>query len=119
MPSRVIVVEDEPLIALDIEQAVLEAECAVVGMAHTLKDALVMIDAVPCDGVVLDANLCGETAAPLVERLQTKRVPYVVVSGYTRDQLGFVDEKAPLVGKPFAFEELTISIRNHLVKANA
>ncbi|SPH25040.1 Transcriptional regulatory protein TcrA [Defluviimonas aquaemixtae] len=119
MTCRIIVVEDEPLIALDIEQAVVEAEGAVVGMAHTLRDALAMMDAVPCDGVVLDANLGGETAKPIVDRLRTKGVPYVVVSGYTRDQLGFVDNGAPLVGKPFSFAELTVSIRAHLMKPQA
>ena len=119
MRSRIIIIEDEPVIALDIEQAVVEADCFVAGMAHTLKEALAMLESVPCDGVILDANLAGKTAEPIVERLRAGEIPFVVVSGYTREQLDFVDDSIPIVGKPFATDSLISSIREHLLGETA
>jgi len=114
LPNRILVVEDEPLIALDIEEAVADANCLVVGNASTTADALAMLEKVPCDGVILDANLAGQSAAPIVEWLKSAGVPFIVVSGYARSQLDFLDDSAVLVGKPFNFDELTQTVRTHL-----
>lgn len=119
MSSRIIVVEDEPLIALEIEQAVVEAGCVVTGVAHTLSHAFSLLQAGQCDGVVLDANLAGESAKSLVDCLREKGIPYITVSGYGRDQIDFLDETTPLVGKPFVHEALVETIRNHLINAGA
>lgn len=115
MRGRIVIVEDEPLIAIDIEQAVVAAGCVVAGLAHTLAAAHDLFDKISCDGVILDANLGGESAEPIVDRLQKDNVPFVIVSGYTHEQLGFLDGSVPLVGKPFGFESLTASIRENIL----
>ncbi|MDF2374557.1 MAG: response regulator [Rhizobiaceae bacterium] len=111
MGNRIVVVEDEALIVLDIEEAVLGAGCEVVGYAKTIAEAHDVLDSASCDGVILDANLNGDSVKPIAERLKAANVPYIVVSGYSRDQLDFLDETAVLVAKPFNFEQLTASIR--------
>lgn len=115
---RVAIVEDEPLIALDIETAVEEAGCIVAGSVTTLTGALELLSEGQCDGVIFDANLGGVSAAPLSEWLKAQRIPFLVVSGYTLDQIDFLDENAPLVGKPFAFEHLVAAIRMHIRQHN-
>lgn len=114
MTNRIIVIEDEPLISLDIEQAVSDAGCDVAGFARTADQGLVLLDTVACDGAVLDANLNGHSAKPIIDRLKATKVPYIVVSGYSRDQLDFLDDTALLIGKPFNLSELTSTIRKHL-----
>lgn len=112
MTARIIIIEDEPLVALEIEQAVAEAGCRVAATAYTLDQAFAVIEAEPCDGVIVDANLSGDSAEPFVERLKARGIPYILVSGYGRDQLGFVEDDAPLVGKPFLVGVLAAAIRD-------
>ena len=115
MRGRIIIVEDEPLISIAIEQAVLEAGCEVAGFAHGVAEAFALLDEVQFHGVVLDANLCGESAEPIAAHLKSTNSPYILVTGYARDQLGFADECVPLVRKPFACNELIAAIRRHLI----
>lgn len=117
MAGRIVIVEDEPLIALEIEQSVVDADGVVAGVVRTVSEALALLDEVACDGAVLDANLAGESAEPIVARLKEKLLPYIVVSGYLRSQLDFLDDAAPLVGKPFAPNQLSVAIRDHLIDA--
>lgn len=115
MPIKIFIVEDEPLVALEIEEALTKAGCVVTGMAHTVEKALAALQCAALDAVILDANLKGETAEPIVQQLKIKAVPFVLVSGYQRDQLGFKEENAPLVVKPFVAEELVSALRKCLM----
>ena len=112
--KRIIIIEDEPLIALDLEEAVLDAGCNVGGIARTVDEGLALLNEGGCDGAVLDANLNGISARPLVEWLRAEDVPFIVVSGYTRDQIEFLDDTSILVGKPFNMDKLTASIKEQL-----
>ena len=114
MTKKILLVEDETLIALDIEFAITDANCDVIGTAQTVDEGLSMLNSMPCDGVVLDANLGGHSVQPIIKHLQAKALPYIVVSGYTRDQLEFLPEEAVLIGKPFSMTELVDAIRRHL-----
>ena len=81
------------------------------GHARTVDEAFILLDTVKCNGVILDANLNGETVRPIADRLKTTGVPFIVVSGYTRDQLDFLDDTIELVAKPFQFELLKRSVQ--------
>lgn len=108
MSLRILIVEDEPLIALDIETAVAESGLTVAGMAHSVEEALSLVGSTDFDVAILDANLRGESASPVAARLKERRRPFVAVSGYSTGQLTWLDG-APLLGKPFS--------RRHLVEA--
>jgi len=112
--NRIIIIEDEVLIALDIEQAVADAGCEVAGCARTIPEALDFLQNQDYDGAVVDANLNGDSARPVMEYLDRNQTPYIVVSGYTRDQLEFLSDETLLIGKPFSMGELTSSIRGRL-----
>jgi len=80
--SRVLVVEDEALIALDIERTLTEAGAQVVGPANSLEDGLLTALREPFDIAVLDMNLNGKSSLPLLKLLETERKPFIIASGY-------------------------------------
>jgi two-component SAPR family response regulator len=93
---RVLVAEDEFLLALELE-AVLERQgCVVLGPVSTLDQALALLDGQPLDGAVLDVNLRGRRVTPLAAALQEQSVPFVLVTGYADRQLS----EPELCGQP-------------------
>lgn len=110
MGANILIVEDEPLIAFDMEQTVRGAGFNVIGIARNTTDALQRIGHERIDVVILDANLNGQSAAPIAERLRTEGVPFVAVSGYSRRQLGDWLGNSPLLGKPYAADRLIAEI---------
>ena len=103
---RVLVVEDEPLLAMEIESELAEAGAAVVGPAGTLEAAARLIEAGAFDAALLDANLAGRPVGALAAALAERGVPFAFASGYGVSGLpeGFRDR--PLLGKPFSAEAL-------------
>jgi len=103
---RVLVVEDEPLLAMEIESELADAGAAVVGPAGTLEAAARLIEAEAFDAALLDANLAGRPVGTLAAALDARGVPFAFASGYGVSGLpeGFRDR--PLLGKPFSAEAL-------------
>jgi DNA-binding response OmpR family regulator len=85
--ARVLIVEDEPLIAESLRTALVEAGFEVAGVASRVEKALQLIEIVGCDAAVLDANLAGASARPAAAALTAQATPFIVLSGYTREQL--------------------------------
>lgn len=107
MKRRILIVEDESLIALFISE-VLETEgFEVVGLCQTVSQALAQL-AVPdcCDAAVLDASLRNESALPVAKALVALGIPFVVASGYNLRQLPAELAAAPIVAKPVNTREL-------------
>ncbi len=73
--------EDEPLIALDIAQTVEEAAGRVVGPALTVGDALALIERNPVDAAILDFALADGDARPVIERLRGSETPFILHTG--------------------------------------
>jgi CheY-like chemotaxis protein len=103
--DRVLVVEDEALIMLDIEATLLDAGVKQVATATSVEEALRAIDSDSLDGAVLDLHL-GRSgwSYDVARRLQQKGVPFVFSSGTVEAADGFRD--VPLVIKPFLAEQL-------------
>jgi CheY-like chemotaxis protein len=88
MPAqRLLVVEDELLVALDIESILTEAGMEVVGPASTAAEALQLIGSTKLDAALLDANLSGEPIDEVASALSAKGVPFAYVTGYGRESL--------------------------------
>lgn len=83
---RILIVEDEPLLALILEEVLLDAGFAIVGIAGRLEAALAYIGEGECDAAVLDANLAGVSAGPAASELRRLGIPFIVVSGYSAAQ---------------------------------
>jgi two-component sensor histidine kinase/DNA-binding response OmpR family regulator len=80
--KRVLLVEDESLIAMMMEQTLRELDFDVVGPFGTVKDALAAIERAAVDAGILDINLSGEMAYPIARILQARKVPFVFMTGY-------------------------------------
>src|SRR5258708_1573750 len=87
MGIRVLVVEDEPIIALDIRQQLDDAGSEVLGPVTSVANALQLIAEPGCDVAVLNVNLGSETSEPIAQKLQASGKPFVVLSGYPTDNL--------------------------------
>jgi len=114
---QILVVEDEVLIAMDIEDMLLELKCEPVGPASTIHSALEIIrSTVKLDGVLLDMNLQGQMVSPIVEELVKKGMPFVLVTGYARrDDDPSAMRDAPRLNKPFAVEALSEALASTFV----
>jgi CheY-like chemotaxis protein len=108
---RVLVVEDESLVALLLEDAVLEAGGEVVGPAATLREAMNLADrADRLDAATLDLNLAGLNSAPVARLLAARRVPYVVVSGHVGEGQNALRGAAGVLVKPFSLAALIAAL---------
>ncbi len=102
----VLVVEDDPLMASDIAALLTAAGFSVLGPAGSVDDALFLLERSTCETAVIDVNLGRETSEPIARELIRTGIPFVVLSGYSRDQLPDVFRGAPLAGKPLRVGEL-------------
>jgi PAS domain S-box-containing protein len=107
---RVLVVEDEPFIAMDVEASLTAAGCIVVGPAPSVERALVLIGNEALDAAVLDANLGGRSVESVADALAARGVPFVFATGYGREALPAAHGAAPVLGKPVAPVRLVAAI---------
>ena len=101
---RVLVVEDEWLIAAEIGRALEGAGAVVLGPAHSVEQALALLrDGAAPDAALLDVNLRGEAVTPvaLALALAGRGVPFALATAYAADGLDGPLRAAPRVGKPF------------------
>ena len=103
---RILVVEDDPLLALDIAEVLRLRGAEVIGPAATLDDALQALESRWIDRAVLDMNLDGEMSYAIADRLDAAGIPYVIASAYGRDALPERFQGKPRLGKPFRPEML-------------
>lgn len=110
--ARILVVEDEPLIAMDVEQICLENGARSVLIASTV-DAALALDLSVFDVGILDRNVAGKTTNDLALRLDESGTPFVFTSGLPDDQVTDFPS-APLVQKPYSTEALLTAIASVL-----
>ena len=103
---RFLVVEDEPLIGLDIVAALEEAEAVVEGPVTTVEEACDLIERLRFDGVLLDANLYGRPVDAIVAALSRRNVPFAFVTGHNSDGLPEAFRAIPIVSKPCRAEQI-------------
>jgi DNA-binding response OmpR family regulator len=109
---HILVLEDEPLVAVDIAATIADAGWQVVGPAGSVPRALRLIEERGCHAAVLDANLGGTSAAPVADTLKALGIPFIVLSGYNAEQLPAALSRAPFLTKPSDPEELVATVRN-------
>ncbi|TJZ83913.1 response regulator [Paracoccus hibiscisoli] len=99
--SRILLVEDEPLVALDLRYELEDAGATITGIARTVTEAIAAAQAGGIDLVLLDGNLKGEPVDEVAQVLDGLSVPFCFVSGYGREHLPQGFDHAPLIEKPF------------------
>jgi DNA-binding response OmpR family regulator len=103
---RILVVEDDLLIATLLAEILGSVGWQVVGPVAQLATALDAAVSEGFDAAVLDVNLGGQTVYPVAEVLDARSVPFVFVTGDGREALPSLFCGRPHLGKPFASEEL-------------
>jgi DNA-binding response OmpR family regulator len=111
--APVLVVEDEVLIALDIQAQLEDAGWRVLGPAGTVDRALALLEATVPGFAVLDINLGKHTSFPVADRLAERRVPFVFLSGGTQDVLPERFRACHLLQKPIRFGNLMRILAEH------
>ena len=113
VPGDVLIVEDDPIIALDFEDIVISVGVATVRTAANAARALEMIADRAPDFALLDVGLLrGEKTFTIAERLDALKIPYVFVTGYGGDvklPAAFADK--PRLTKPCSTEALEAALR--------
>jgi two-component sensor histidine kinase/ActR/RegA family two-component response regulator len=111
--SRILVVEDEVLLAMETANHLAAAGATVIGPANTLPAGLSMAASEQIDGAVLDLNLGGQSAEPLLQFLSRMKVPFVVITGY--ESAGI--QVPVLLRKPVEYPTLVEALSEQLSKA--
>ena len=98
--ARILIVEDAPLIALNLEQLLVDAGFKIAAVAGKLEKALALIESGACDAAIVDANLDGVSAGPIAAALSARGLPFIVLSGYSSEQLQGAFPGALFLQKP-------------------
>jgi DNA-binding response OmpR family regulator len=104
--ARILVVDDEAMIAFHLSQELKKAGVAVVGPAPSVAKALTLINQEGCDFAVLDIRLGQETAEPIALELQARSVPFVIATGYSEEQVLPIFRDVPLFSKPVSIKAI-------------
>ena len=112
--ARILIIEDEAMIAFAIEQTLLADGFEVVGIAARLPAALTMIDGFAFDAAILDTNLAGVSAGPAAAALKSSGRPFIIASGYPPSQQPEVFRGAPCIQKPYPPKRLLELLREIL-----
>lgn len=109
-PRRALVVEDEILVAMYVEDLLIDLGFEVVAVATELEQALPLARDTAFDLAVLDINLNGKLSFPVAEVLRQRRIPFLFASGYGSRGLieGYAD--AVRIQKPFRSRDLALAI---------
>jgi CheY-like chemotaxis protein len=103
---RILVVEDEMLVAMNIEDMLLDLGHEVAGIASRLGPALSLAGEANIDAAMLDVNLAGENSFPVADLLAARGIPFVFATGYGRQGLEERHRDRPLLQKPFGASDL-------------
>ena len=108
--KRILVVEDEPLLAMDIAGQLEDAGACVIGPVGNVAAALSLIEQYRFHGALLDANLVGNPVDDIAVALARNDIPFIFVSGYNRDSLPKAFDAAELLLKPFDASRLLAAV---------
>lgn len=103
---RVLLVEDEALIAMNVEDMLDALGYVVVAAAAEVEEALAAVEGGGIDAALLDVNLQGRTSFPVADALAARDVPFVFATGYGTRGLREDFRDRPVLQKPFKLQDL-------------
>ena len=107
----ILLVEDEPLVAMMMNGFLDELDCRVVGPCNTPFEALAFLKENTVDAAILDINLGGETVYPVADALMRLSVPFAFVTGYGNESVDSRFAQVKRLEKPIGFESLRGTVR--------
>jgi len=109
--QRILIVEDEPFIALALEAMLLELGFDVAGSAAQISAALELIGRERIDGAILDVNLGSQRIDPVADILAARACPFFFTTGYAISGLPARHAGRAVLQKPFGLEQLVTVLR--------
>jgi DNA-binding NtrC family response regulator len=116
MPADVLIVEDDPIIALDFEDTILNLGVKTVRSAGSVATALDLIAARAPDFALLDVGLTREKSFEVAEMLDALKIPFAFVTGYGADKVPQAFADRPRLPKPCSMEALRIVLQRFASK---
>lgn len=99
---RILIVEDEAMIAVLLEDMLQDFGCRVAGIAPSVEKAMPLVRELALDGALLDMNMHGRSTLAVAKELAARSVPFLLVTGYgAGDNDPPVMRNAPRLTKPF------------------
>jgi DNA-binding response OmpR family regulator len=115
---RILVVDDEMLVAMMLEDMLMELGYEVVGPASSLDEGLELAASEPLDCAIIDLNLGrGVLSTPIAEVLNERRVPFLLATGYGASAQTDGLEHSGLLGKPFSTSDVQVALEAVLGQA--
>jgi CheY-like chemotaxis protein len=109
---RVLIVEDEPLVAIMLEEMLEELGANVAANAMRLEEALLLAADCDFDAAVLDVNLSGARSYPVADKLRERGIPFVFATGYGSSALADSYEDDRLIHKPYSLTDIEQVLRD-------
>jgi DNA-binding response OmpR family regulator len=111
---RVLIVEDEAMIAMLVEDMVLDFGSEVVGPVANMNDASNLARSAELDAAILDINVGGSVIFPVADILSERGVPLIFATGYGSRGLPPRFQNSPTLPKPFSYQSLEEALRSAL-----
>jgi DNA-binding response OmpR family regulator len=108
--KRILVVEDDALVAFALAVSLADAGCIVIGPVGTVAEAKRLIEEAKFDGVLLNVELTGESVDEVAAMLAGRNMPFAFVTGLTREDLPAAFRDAPMLAKPFTEDDLLTTV---------
>jgi CheY-like chemotaxis protein len=103
---RILIVEDEALVAMQLEDMLGELGHEVAASCARLDEAVATAQTVACDMAVLDINLAGQKSFPVAEALKSRGVPFLFATGYGGSVLPAALAGTQILHKPYGLDDL-------------
>ena len=115
---RILIVEDNPYIAIALEEMLHEQGLLIAGVASTIERALLLATGEALDLALLDVNIGDRKIDPVAEALTRRGTPFIFTTGCGRAGLPEAFVNSPVVEKPFYIEEILQTLRSALASAH-
>lgn len=111
--KRILIVEDEAVIAFALEDILTDLGATVVGPAGRMEEACGLAEGEAIDAAILDVNLNYQPSYPVATILRARGIPFAFATGYDQDGLNW-DEPVVVVAKPYRQDEIEDALRRLL-----
>ena len=115
--AKVLIVEDDPFIALALEETLHDFGMIIVGVGRSIAQAKSLAENSIFQIAVLDVNLGHETIDSVADVVAARNLPFVFTTGHGRAGLPEAHRDRAIVEKPFYVEEILRTLREELIKA--
>jgi len=107
---RVLLVEDEAMVAMLMEDLLSDLDCEVTATAARVDDALKAAKSGSFDFAILDVNLNGNPSYPVADILRQRNIPIIFATGYGTKSLDALYADTPTLQKPFRPADLEAAV---------